>query len=90
MAILWGMSNSLPMKHTFILVVETLRLDGNGPPMRRGYVVASDSPTNAEAIVSPELTDDETMYVLATVPIGGWGAAGLKLGKAIPLDVWPS
>jgi hypothetical protein len=79
------MSSALPMNHTFIVVVETPRL-GGGVPVRRGYAVSSDSPVGAESIVRPKLTDDETMYVLAKVPIGGWEAVGLKYGKAIELE----
>ena len=51
------------------MVIETQRL-GEGAQMRRGYAVASDSPTGAENIMRPKLTDDEALYVLAMLPGG--------------------
>jgi hypothetical protein len=75
------MADPPPLKRGFIVVVETPQPDG-----RRGYLVASESESDAQAAVAPYQRPGETMYILGAVPTLAFQAIRVRLGAILPLD----
>ena len=76
------MADPPPLKRGFIVVVETPQPDGG----RRGYLVASESESDAQAAVAPYQRPGETMYILGAVPTLAFQAIRVRLGAILPLD----
>ena len=79
------MADPLPLKRGFIVVVETPQPDG-GQLSRRGYLVAAESESSAQAAVAPYQHSGETMYILGAVPTLAFRAIRVRLGVVLPLD----
>jgi hypothetical protein len=79
------MADPPPLKRGFIVVVETPQPDG-GRLSRRGYLVASESESEAQAAVAPYQRPGETMYILGAVPTLAFQAIRVRLGAILPLD----
>jgi len=79
------MADPLPLKRGFIVVVETPQPDG-GQLSRRGYLVAAESESSAQAAVAPYQHSGETMYILGAVPTLAFQAIRVRLGVVLPLD----